>query len=71
MNEVTEILKKYLSEELNSVFYHGDEGFVKRFRTVLLNGKRVEDDAPDTYIVYEDELWIIEHFEFDCCESGK
>lgn len=71
MNEVIEILKEYLSEEKNTVHYYGEDTLVTQFEKVLYYGKTEEHDAPDSYIRFNHEIWIIEHFEFDAFKSTK
>ena len=71
MNEAVETLKKYLSNEINTVHYHGNDSLVSRFCDVLYYGKTVECDAPDMYIKIDNEIWILEHFEFDCYKANR
>lgn len=71
MNEAIETLKKYFSEESNTIHFHGDNSFVTHFAEVLFEGISREYEAPDLYIKYGNELWIIEHFEFDCFKSSR
>ena len=70
-NEAIETLKKYFSEESNTIHFHGDNSFVTHFAEVLFEGISREYEAPDLYIKYGNELWIIEHFEFDCFKSSR
>lgn len=65
MSEAIDTLQKFFSKESNTVHYHGDDKQVKHFADALLNGTIHDYEAPDMYIEYEDEIWIIEHFEFD------
>lgn len=71
MNEAIETLKNYFSKESNIVHFYCDDSFVTHFAEVLSDGVSGEYDVPDLYIKFENELWIIEHFEFDCYKSSR
>lgn len=71
MSEAIETLQKYLSKDSNTIHYHGDGMLVNHFADVLFNGISHDYESPDMYIVYEDEIWIIEHFEFDCYKRTR
>lgn len=71
MSEATEAIKKYFSEEINSVKYHGDKDFLVRFSELFSADYCKKYEAPDLFMKDGNELWIIEHFEFDCFSTSR
>ena len=71
MNEASETLREYLSNDTNTVHYHGAGEGVFFFKDMLEHGRIIEGDAPDLCIAKDNFLLIIEHFEFDCYKANR
>ncbi len=71
MNEAKETLRRYFSQTSNTVHFHGDGVLINKLASVLTDDCCEEYDAPDVYIKNENEVWIIEHFEFDCYKANR
>lgn len=71
MSEVKKVLEEYLSEETNTINFHGDSKGVEWFRNMLYSGKLFEYESPDAFIIKNNEVLIIEHFEFDCYTRNR
>lgn len=70
--EAYNTLFKYFGQnDTNTVHYLGDNKAVIACGNALANSQVVFDDAPDMYLVDNDTVYIIEHFEFDCFKRTK
>lgn len=65
MNEVEKVLAN-LSQAQSSIHFFGNSDALDRFAKLLESKELVSPDHPDSYLKDDNELWIIEHFEFDC-----
>ena len=65
MHEVERVLGSLLRDKV-ATYYLGDSDAPNRFVKLLETEKLMLIDHPDAYIKDDAELWIIEHFEFDC-----
>lgn len=70
-SEIQETLERYFSKESNTVKYKGTGELVKKLVDMSSKGVTHFGDAPDMYITYNNEVWIIEHFQFDAYLSSK
>lgn len=71
MSEAIETLQKYLSDKTNIIHYYGNDALVKKLFDALYNGTIHDYKAPDMYVKYEKEIWLIEHFEIDCYKHNR
>ena len=70
MYEVCRIMKEIL-ESGGRILYKGDGNAATCFAKMLETSKLMCMDHPDAYIKNENEIWIIEHFEFDNYKQTK
>ncbi len=68
-NELRRIASKYFSNEINDVHHFGEEKFLLHIMNLLSNAEAHE--RPDAYSNTDNEVLILEHFEFDSSEQRK
>ncbi len=66
-NELAEALYKYLNDDINSIYYCGE---ADEFCDFMKSDIKCAE-APDGYIVKDNQILIFEHFEFDCYKNNK
>ncbi len=68
-NELNHIFQTYFSNKENPIHFYGEATRVIRICEFLR--KLVPFDHPDAYAVFNDEVLIFEHFEFDSSTNNK
>ena len=64
MHEVERLLRALLQAD-GAIHYLGNSSAPVRFTQLLESKQLALQDRPDAYIKGDNELWIIEHFEFE------
>lgn len=68
-DEIRTIAQKYFSGEKNTVHYYGDAQNLLRIGQML--PFMVQSDYPDGYAICDNDVLMLEHFEFDSSDCNK
>ena len=71
-NEVKALWNRYFSHKDNAgIFYIGNDDACDYFIDMVDNGEIHWADAPDVIVIKDNDVLLIEHFEFSCYKANK